>query len=257
MGTSKIYDSPKWHGVNTAVSNAASSGSSSKQKISAAVGAFAKGYKGYLTSGTISPGSLGGGSTRGGKKITSGSGGTARLRTATSGARLAHFINTVGKSGIDAALREFDLSDLHDKPLEEFLDLVAERLSAEGGLLDDDSFNRAMAETVNELAGEANSVDELDTLLTRGNINIEAVLQIYYANILAANFEQKEYSTVRGKISRENTQEFFARAREVIRAIVREELSRERDLAKIDWNNEEGQRMADEINQEVLDILIP
>ena len=45
------------------------------------------------------------------------------------------------------------------------------------------------------------------------------------ANILAANFEQKEYSIVREKISRENTNDFFARAREIIRAIVRDELS--------------------------------
>jgi|APFre7841882654_1041346.scaffolds.fasta_scaffold17841_2 hypothetical protein len=261
MGTSKIYGSPKWPGVNTAVGIAASSGSPSNQKISAAIGAFASAYKNYLTSGTISPGSSGGGggSIRGGQKLSSGggSGGAARLRTATSGAHLAHFISTAGKSGLDAALREFDLSDLHDKPLEEFLDLVAERLSAEGGLLDDEAFNRAMAETVNELSETVHTVDELDALLTSGNINIEAVLQIYYANILAANFEQKEYSTVCEKIPRENTQDFFVRAREVIRAIVREELSAERDLATIDWNSEEGQRMADEINQEVLDILIP
>ena len=61
MGTSKIYGSPKWPGVNTAVGIAASSGSPSNQKISAAIGAFASAYKNYLTSGTISPGSSGGG----------------------------------------------------------------------------------------------------------------------------------------------------------------------------------------------------
>ncbi len=40
MGTSKIYSSPKWPGVNTAVGIAAYSGSPSNQKISAAIGAF-------------------------------------------------------------------------------------------------------------------------------------------------------------------------------------------------------------------------
>jgi hypothetical protein len=114
-----------------------------------------------------------------------------------------------------------------------------------------------MAETLNELAETVDSVDELDALLTSGNIDIEAVLQVYFANILAANFEQKEYSFVREKISRENTNDFFAWARKLIRAIVRDELSQERDLATIDWSSADGQRIADAINQEVLDILIP
>lgn len=262
MGTSKVYGSPKWPGVNSAVGNAVSSGSPSNQKVSAAVGAFAGAYKDHLTSGTITPGGGGGAAPAGARQRPSGGGGgrsgggAARSRSAASGARLAHFISTAEKSGLDAALREFDLSDLRDKPLNEFLDSVAERLSGDGGLLDDEALNRAMAETINELAETIDSVDQLDTLLTSGDIDIEAILQIYYANILAANFEQKEYSVVREKIPRENTNDFFTQAREVIRAIVRDELSCERDLGTIDWNSADGQRIADEINQEVLDILI-
>jgi len=265
LGTSKAYGSPKWPGVNPAVGDAASSGSPSDQKISAAVGVFTSAYKNYLTSGTITPGGgkgrgsfvgagqrPSGGSGRGG-----GSGGAARSRSASNGARLAQFISTARESGLGTALREFDLSDIRDKPLDEFLDSVAERLSGDGGLLDDEALNRAMAETVNEVADTVDSVDELDALLTSGDIDVEAILQVYYANILAANFEQKEYRVVREKIPREDTNGFFARARQVIRAIVRDELSSERDLATIDWSSAEGQRIADEINQEVLDILIP
>lgn len=264
MGTSKGYGSPKWPGVNPAVGNAVSSDSPSDNEISAAVGAFADAYKNYLTYSTITPGIRGGrdgyagaerppsGGGRGG-----GSGGAARLRSASNGARLAHFVSAAIQSGLDAALQEFNLSDLRDKPLDEFLDSVADRLSGNGGLLDDDALNRAMAETVNQLADTVDSVDGLDALLTSGNIDVEAILQIYYANILAANFEQKEYSIVREKISRENTNEFFTRARELIRAMVRDELSSQRKLTTIDWRSAEGQRIADAINQEVLDILIP
>jgi hypothetical protein len=250
MGTSKKYGSPKWPGVNDAVGGAVSSSGLSDQKVSTAVGAFASAFKNYLTSGTSTPGG-------GGGAASGGAGGAARSRIASSGARLAHFISTAGKSGLDAALREFDLSDLRNKPLDEFLDSITERLSGDGGLLDDNALNHAMSETVNELAETVASVDELDALLTSGDIDVEAVLQVYYANILAANFEQKEYSFVRDKISREKTNDFFIQAREIIRAIVRDELSVERDLATIDWNSADGQRIADEINQEVLDILIP
>jgi hypothetical protein len=265
MGTSKAYGSPKWPDVNPAVGGAVSSGSPSDPKVSAAIGAFAGAYKNYLTSGTITSG---GGKGRGGFAVAGqrpssgggragGSGGAARSRSARGGARLAQFISTARESGLGAALQEFDLSDLRGKPLDEFLDSVAERLSGDGGLLDDEALNRAMAETVNELAETVDSVDELDALLTSGDIDVEAILQVYFANILAANFEQKEYSFVREKISREDTKGFFARARQIIRAMVRDELSSERDLTTIDWSSAEGQRIADEINQEVLDILIP
>jgi hypothetical protein len=260
MGTSKVYGSPKWPGVNPAVGDAVSSGDLTGQKLSNAIGAFVSAFKNYLTSGTSTPG-LGsisrseqrssGGGGRGG-----GSGGVARTRSASSGARLASFISTASKSGLDAALQEYDLSDLRDKPLDEFLELVAERLSGDGGLLDDNALNIAMAETINELADTVNSVEELDALLTSGNINVEEVLQVYFANILAANFEQKEYSFVREKVSRENTNGFFVHAREIIRAIVRDELSTERNLTTIDWNSADGQLIADSINREVLDILI-
>ncbi len=261
MGTSKAYGSPKWLGVNPAVGDAVASGNPSEEKISAAVGAFANAYKNYLVSGThiqsgrsaakAGPGSSGG-SSRGG-----GGGGMARSRSATGGARLAHFLTTARTSGLDSALQVFNLSDLRDKPLDEFLDSVAELLSGEGGLLDDDALNRAMAETLNELAEGVVTVDELDTLLKEGNVDVERILQIYYTNILAANFEQKEYSIVREKIPREQTNDFFVRARGIIKATLRDELSSERKLTKIDWNSPSGQRVADEINQEVLSILIP
>jgi len=264
MGTSKAYGGPKWPGVNDAVGAAATPGAPSGQKVSAAVGAFAGAYKNYLTSGTMSPGTGRGGAdvvrsrrSGGGGGQGGGGGGAARTRSANGGARLAHFMSTAGRSGLAAALREFDISDILDKPLDEFLDALTERLSGDGGLLDDDALERAMAETVDELAEDITSVDELDALLRSGNVDIEATLQVLYANILAINFEQKEYSFIREKIEREDTGRFFEQARGIIQAIVRDELSAERDLASIDWNSADGLRIADEINQDVLDILIP
>lgn len=264
MGTSKVYGSPKWPGVNDAVGAAATTDSPSREEMSAAIGAFAGAYKNYLTSRTSSPGAggTGVGDVRGrrsgaGGGRGSGGGGAARVRTASAGARLAHFINTARQSGLNAALQEFDISDIRDKPIDEFLDELSDRLSGDGGLLDDDALSRAMADTVEELAESARTVDDFDNLLSSGSDDIEDVLQIYYANILAINFEQKEYSFVRNKIRRENTARFFQEARDIIRAIVRDELSAERDLSSIDWNSANGLRIADEINQDVLDILIP
>jgi hypothetical protein len=264
MGTSKAYGSPKWPGVNSAVGDAVSSGGSD-QEIVDAVGMFAGAYKNHLTSGTTAASSIdrGGALFPGSGRRPStggrggGGGGTARIRSASSGARLANFINTARHSGLSEALRQFNLSDLRDKPLDDFLGSLADWLSGDGGLLDDDALNHAMAETVNELAKEIESVDDFDALLTSGDVDIEATLQIYYANILAINFEQKEYSFVREKIRREETNDFFKSARNIIQAIVRDELSQERDLSSIDWRSPEGQRIADEINQEVLEILIP
>lgn len=262
MGTSKVYGSPKWPGVNHAVGSATSPDNLTNEKMKIAVGAFAGAYKNYLTSGTSTagtgPGSggTGHGSSSGGAR-GGGSGGVTRGRSARSGSRLANFLTLAQRSGLDAALREYNLSDLRNKPLDEFLQSVTDTLSGDGGLLDDSSLNRAMAETINALVGTVDSVDEVDTLLSSGSINVEEVLQVYYANILAANFEQKEYSVVREKISREDTKHFFAQAREIIKSIVRDELPSERNLATIDWNSSDGQLIADGINRDVLGILMP
>ena len=260
MGTSKSYGSPRWPGVNPAVSDAATSGGFNQEMVDA-VGAFAKAYKGHLKYGTPAASSGSQQHGRGSRASTGGrgggGGGTARVRSAISGSKLANFIGTVKSSSLNEALQKFNLLEIRDKPLEEFLVSLSDLLSGDGALLDDDALNHAMAETVNQLAQDVDSVDDFETLLSSNNIDIETTLQIFYANILACNFEQKEYSFVREKIGRLETANFFKNARNIIQAIVREELSQERDLSSIDWNSSEGQRIADEINQEVLEILIP
>lgn len=265
MGTSKAYGTPKWPGVNSAVGEAVSSGGQ-REDLLTAVGEFSNAYKNQLGSGPNLVGSgirdrlgrgLSGGSSRpsGGRRGTAG--GVSRARSATSGARLANFINTAQRSGFNEALRQFNITHLQDKPLEEFLDSLNDILSGDGGLLDDDALNRAMAVTIDDLTEDIESIDELDELLSGDSIDIESTLQVYYANLLAENFEQKEYSYVREKKSRAETKSFFKQARDLIQAIIRDELSQEKDLSSIDWNSVDGQHLADEINQEVLEILIP
>lgn len=203
MGTSKAYGSPKWPGVNPAVGDAVTSGGSDQDTVDA-VGVFTGAYQGYLKSGAtaVSPAADGGVAQFyvGGRRPPAGGrggggGGAARIRSASSGARLANFINTARASGLNEALRQFNLSDIREKPLDEFLGSLSDLLSGDGALLDDDALNRAMAETINELAKEIESVDDFEALLASGNIDIETTLQIYYANILAANFEQKKLGT--------------------------------------------------------------
>ena len=114
-----------------------------------------------------------------------------------------------------------------------------------------------MARTLDELAEEAKTVEDFDQLLSEGVKSVEKYLQIYYANMLAINFEQKQYGFVRERIPHEECDSLFKEATELIRSIVNEELSKEHDLTSIDWNGNEGISIADSINQEVLDILIP
>ena len=265
MGTSKGYDSPKWPGVNSAV-GAAASGAPTAEKLAKAVGVFASGYKTHFSSGVVTPGSGSRSGAAAGRSNRSGGsglgrggggGGASRTRAASEGARLANFISSAQQSGFQSAISKFGLDELKDKPLDEFLDAMANHLSGEGGILDDDVLDKAMSDTLNELAETAGTVEEFDELLSGDVLNIEDVLQTYYANVLFNHFEQKEYSVVRGKISSSETKKFFNDARALIRAIVRDELAVERDLTQVDWGESQGQQIADSINQEVMDILIP
>lgn len=267
MGTSKAYGGPKWPGVNSAVGAAADAGGLSKEKIATAVGKFARAYKAHLTSGTITPGagSRSGAASQGSSRLSSsglgrggGAGGAARSRAASEGARLANFISTAGHSGFQAAVAQFGLDDLKDKPLDEFLEGLTGKLAGEGGILEDDVLDHAMEDTLNELAEQVDTVEEFDQMLSNDVGNLEKVLQMYYANVIFNSFHQKEYSTVREKLtSSAETQKFFSQARELIREIVKEELSSDRDLSQVDWSGSDGQEIADSINQEVMDILNP
>ena len=259
MGTSKTYDSPKWPGVNAKVGDAIADGLPAKEKIPAAVGAFTAAYKKFINSGTTGKaGLISGDTSQSGSTVGSrgGVGATARSRAAVSGARLGSFLSGASASGLGQALDQLGLHDLEGKPLEEVLEAVLDKLCEDGGLLDDSALTEAMARTLDELSKEAKTVEEFDELLSSRAENIEGYLQIYFANILAINFKQKEGGFVRGKISHEECESFFNQASELIRDIVNEELSQEYDLATIDWTSPEAISISDSINQEVLDILI-
>ena len=252
MGTSKLNDSPKWPGVNKEVGKAAREGPT-KENLTSAIGAFTSAYKGYLNSGTTD--SSGTGYTAGRQSTVSST--ARRSKAASSGARLADFLTGVAYRGLNQELDRLDLSNLVGRPLEEVLDAILDKLCEDGDLLDDVALTNAMARTLDELAEEARTVEDFDQLLSEGVKNVEKYLQIYYANILAINFEQKQYGFVREHVPREKCDDLFKEATELIRSIVNEELSKEYDLTSIDWNSKEGITIADSINQEVLDILVP
>lgn len=260
MGTSKSYDSPKWPGVNDQVGDAVSNGLPSNEKVFTAIGAFASAYKNHINSGTTGrAGVPTGGTSAAGRTVGArggGGGATARSRAAVSGVRLGQFLSSALSNGLSAALEKFGLNDLVGKPLEEVLDSILDRLCEDGGLLDDAALTEAMARTLDELSEDAVTVEEFDKLLSEQAVNLEECLQIYFANVLAVNFEQKEGGFVREKVPQSECQKFFEQARELIHALVTEELSQERDLASFDWNSSEAISVADEINQEVLNILI-
>jgi hypothetical protein len=260
MGTTKSYDSPKWPGVNDQIGDVLSDGLPTKDKITSAVGAFAGAYKQFINAGTTGrPGTVTGGTSSVGRTVGgrgAGGGATTRTRAAVSGARLGQFLSSAARSGLGHAVEQLGLGDLKGRPLEEVLDAVLDKLCADGGLLDDSALTEAMARTLDELSEDAETVEEFDELLSARAENLEEYLQIYFANVLAINFEQKEGGFVREKIPQKQCDRFFQQARELIRTLVNEELSKDRDLASIDWSGPEAVSIADEINQEVLDILI-
>ncbi len=260
MGTSKSYGSPKWPCVNDKVGDAVSDGMPTQEKVTTAIGAFAKAYKQFINTGTTGRGgSMTGGLSSTGRTVGGrggGGGATARIRAATTGARLGHFLSSAASSGLSDAAQQLGLGDLEGRPLEEVLDAVMDRLCEDGGLLDDSARTEAMARILDDLSKGAETVEEFDELLNSRAENLEEYLQIYFANVLAVNFEQKEGGIVREKIRQEECDRFFQQARELIRTLVNEELFQERDLASVDWGSSEAVSIADEINQEVLDILI-
>ncbi|MCL1921336.1 MAG: hypothetical protein FWG50_09720 [Kiritimatiellaeota bacterium] len=251
MGTSKSYGSPKWPGVNEQVGKAIAD----TKKVVGAIGTFADAYKQFINAETV-----GRASTTPTEKTHGmrggGAGATARNRAAVAGAKLGKFLSSAASLGLGRTLEKFGFKDLAGKSLEEILNVVLDSLCGKGGLLDDSAMTEAMAKTLDELSKDTKTVEEFDVQLRSEAKDIEGILRIYYAHLLAINFEQKEGGFVREKISREECNRFFSQSRELIRTIVTEELSRKHDLTSLDWNSPEAVSIANAINHEVLNILI-
>jgi hypothetical protein len=262
MGTSKSYPGPKWPDTSQAINDATpEDGAPSQEAVENAVRTFVSDLIrvnwGRAATGTASSAGAND-ATSGGGGGGSGGGGSvpSTHRASRSGSRLAKFIDTTNSEGLKAALRELNLEQYANEPVDKLRDALVNALVEPGGLLDDVALRDAMDRTIEELCSNAKDAAELEAILKGKADSIESVVAEFYANVLAVNFENKEFHRIRERVKdRAKVKELLRNARDYIRGFVTHTLPRKVDLKKFNLNGPQGRKVAEELNRRVWEVI--
>lgn len=227
MGTSKAYSLPttgNWPDMKRNVTDFASSG-----------GAGGGGVQGLLDSYVRARG----GPNAAAQQMAAASG---------AGARLAGFLTSVSRQGLERALEETGLTELAGKTGTELLSAVRGFLVGPGSLMDDDIARWALIEYLNEVFGACHSVVDWESAVARLLENgLGRVLRHFFGLCIFRRF-LADFSERLAKAS--GGVRSTRRLVRDIRAYILSKLNTRtfgRPLADVDWRGSEGVAISQEV----------
>jgi len=238
MGTSKSYEgakgNPNWSPLSGSVTRACDTGTISNNSLSNVASNFAKFLGGSNFGG------------RGRSKI----GGRAGIRTAQ---RLGGFLGDVKSSGFRSALSGigFDVTDT-TKP-NEAINYLLEYCAGVASSLDETAAKAAERQLLEEIGSEAKDFEELarNFELKIEEYGIEELLVKYYAYYIYEHLSIDFYEKLIEEKGKAATTNFYTQLRKYLVEKVKN-ISRNRDLSKIDWAGKEGDELVKNIFEDTL-----
>lgn len=192
-----------------------------------------------------------GGGARG---ISSGSGQLGSGATARTAARnLGGFVSSVGRDGLESALRANGLQDLIGKPVTEILLGILGLCGGTDGDIDSVDARNALSDTMDELCQNAATPEELEKLL-QDHANADALgslLISYFSNYLYHQFCRVFFAQLEKKHGFDGAASFLSSIKDFIHSSVMNETVNQ-DLSKVNWFGPEGERVAQTIMQNTL-----
>lgn len=168
---------------------------------------------------------------------------------ARAGAGLGGFAAAIGEAGLDDALDQFDLEDLADRPADEVVDAVVERLTDVPSGLDDATAREALVLLLNELKAGANTKVELETAYRAAvaAFGVRGLMVRYFGYYLYALWCR----TFVERVNRDGDRpQLAANVAGQIRDFILTETSAHIDaseLAVADWTSPEGLAIAEDV----------
>ncbi|MCG6188663.1 NUDIX hydrolase [Maribellus maritimus] len=238
MGTSKSYEgakgNPNWSHLSGSVTRACDTGTISNNSLSNVASNFAKFLGGSNYGG------------RGRSKI----GGRAGIRTAQ---RLGGFFGDVKSSGFRSALSGigFDVTDT-TKP-NEAINYLLEYCAGVASSLDETAAKAAERQLLEEIGSEAKDFEELARNFEQKieEYGIEELLVKYYAYYIYEHLSIDFYEKLIEEKGKAATTNFYTQLRKYLVEKVKN-ISRNRDLSKIDWAGKEGDELVKNIFEDTL-----
>lgn len=172
-------------------------------------------------------------------------GSVAARRTATT---FAGFLSDVARSGIDQALRNFNLEQYIGRSAVELLEGFAEALLPRPDSLDDAAANRAGLEAFYDLLHQYDALEEgIDALDALDGQGIQRAIENFISRyVSAAVLSVLSERIERGSATPQRCAEIHQALRSVITETVRLDFSG-RDVVNMDWNGGEGERLIDRL----------
>jgi hypothetical protein len=170
--------------------------------------------------------------------------------------RLGSFLGTVGRTGIDNALRSFDLASFVGRSAEEIFVAMANALAPEGALVEDAAARVAVDETLaalyDKVIANGGDLGVLDSLT--GVELAEAVETCIATYIYERWIGELGKSIERGAVSADAA----VSLEQGMKAYVRESVKLKvggKDVIQIDWAGAEGQALIETVFQDAYSFL--
>lgn len=243
MGTSKSYSAsikgqPQWGNLSGAVTSNCDGG------------AVATANLGNILSRYVSV--IGGASKagRGNSKI----GGRAGIRTAK---KLGAFIDAFSSSGgnIREALIEIGLPDLNGLPLNEVIDHLLEHCSGPSSTLDDVAAKSASQKILEELAGDAKTIEEWQEYLTESleKDSLENLIERYFGYYIFEHLSIMFYEKLIVEKGKSDCDGLFMQIKDYIFEKTKN-MNKTNPLRDLDWSSSDADRLIKNIQEDVLKI---
>lgn len=238
MGTSKSYGgikgNPNWSKLSSSVTYACDTGKISTANFDSITSKFA---------------ALLGGSAYGGRG-RSGIGGKAGLKTAR---KLGGFLNDVKSQGFRSALSNtgFDISET--TKASDTINYLLEYCAGVASTLDETAAKEAERQLLEEIGGDAKTFQELEKNFEEKieEYGIEELVIKYYAYYIYEHLSIDFYEKLIEEKGKQATANFYTQLKNFLVEKVKN-VSLKRNLSKIDWAGEEGDKLVKNIFEDTL-----
>lgn len=241
MGTSAPYDAPpSWAGLKNEVTRAAHQGPLQAHKIRHIVQRLVheNGGKNAIA--------------RGGRRAPGGAAGSAAPARDVA-ARLGNFISDVQTKGLNEAAQRLGLGDLRNRPVGEILLAVLDRVGGPASSIDEADARQALSDLQDELLSEAQSVEEVESILIEAGQNLENILERFFGHYIFEQFSRIFYERLVQRVGASAAASFINQIKEFIYSSLANRAST-KDLSKVDWAGAEGASIVSDICAQTLEV---
>lgn len=244
MGTSKSFSDvkhsmvPNWGNLSSSLTSNCDSSTLPAHKLQSIMGNFVS---------TLGSASVGG---RGGSRV----GGRSSIRTAKKiGGLFSKFISS--GNNFRETLESIGLSDIDNKTVGDIINHLIEYCSGSATTIDDNAAKEATRLLLEELIGQAETIDEVENLLqsTFNDSSLEDIIIKYFAYYINELLSRWFYEKLIRTKKESNVNNLFDEIKNYVFEQVKD-ANKNYPLQNLDWSSNQAENLIKDIQQNVLTI---